>query len=318
MQILNEHDYELFKKICGSTQESLRQTLTSFLRSKYDETIITSKYILAKGDIPIALIAHLDTVFTIPAEEIYYDREKNVIWSPDGLGADDRAGVFSIIQIIKKGYRPHIIFTTDEERGAIGASELAKIPCPFGDLRFIIELDRRGKNDCVFYSCNNLDFIDYIEGYGFVEAIGTFSDISVLMGAWGVAGVNLSIGYKNEHSVSEILVVHHMLNTIARVCLILISKDIPKFVYVPIDLDNLSRAWLEISDKESALCECLFCKKIYEKNDLIPIVSASGKEVYFCIDCAVNFVDWCEKCGEAYVKDENFDGLCGSCRHEIK
>ena len=41
--------------------------------------------------------------------------QKNVMISPDGLGADDRAGVFMIMNIVKAGFRPHVIFTTDEE-----------------------------------------------------------------------------------------------------------------------------------------------------------------------------------------------------------
>ena len=84
----------------------------------------------------------MDTVFFKPATIIYYDRQKNTMWSPMGLGADDRAGVFAIIQILQSGLRPHIIFTTDEEKGCLGAEALAKTECPFQELKYIIELDR--------------------------------------------------------------------------------------------------------------------------------------------------------------------------------
>lgn len=60
------------------------------------------------------------------------------MWSPQGLGADDRAGIFAIIQIIKSGLRPHIILTTDEEVGGVGADLLSKNGNPFADLRYII------------------------------------------------------------------------------------------------------------------------------------------------------------------------------------
>ena len=61
----------------------------------------TKDFLVAKGSIPVALVAHVDTVFTSPPkeEEIFYDSEKNVMWSEVGLGADDRAGVFSILKI---------------------------------------------------------------------------------------------------------------------------------------------------------------------------------------------------------------------------
>ena len=155
MRLLKDNDYKTFERLCGLSQEGVKKTMSLYLKSKYKKVIETPDYICAEGDIPIALVAHMDTVFPIPAREIFYDRSKNVIWSPSGLGADDRAGVFAILQILKQGLRPHVIFTTDEESGALGAMALGNEECPFKDLRYIIELDRRGANDCVFYDCDN-------------------------------------------------------------------------------------------------------------------------------------------------------------------
>ena len=155
---MSENDYQLFRALAELTQEQLRNLLFAHLKRKYKKIIATEEYIYAVGDIPIGLLAHMDTVFKAPPTEIYYDRRKNVMWSPTGLGADDRAGVFSILQLIKAGYRPHVIFTTDEEIGCVGAQELSFLPCPFEDLRYIIQLDRRNSNDCVFYDCANAEF----------------------------------------------------------------------------------------------------------------------------------------------------------------
>ena len=94
---------------------------------------------MATGDIPIALVAHMDTVFKKPPEEIFFDQKHNVMWSPQGLGADDRAGVFAIVQIVRSGLKPHVIFTTDEECGALGAMALAKLDCPFTELKYLIQ-----------------------------------------------------------------------------------------------------------------------------------------------------------------------------------
>ena len=144
MWVLKEKDYKLLENILMTKQSSLKNVLATYLGKKYKNVVQTPEYLYAEGTIPIALVAHMDTVFTEPPTEIFYDTRKNVMWSPQGLGADDRAGVFCILKIIEAGYRPHIIFTTDEEIGCIGASKLAEIPCPFKDLRYIIELDRRG------------------------------------------------------------------------------------------------------------------------------------------------------------------------------
>lgn len=173
-----------------------------FLCQKYENVIITKDYIVAIGEIPIALVAHLDTVYKTPVSNLYYDRQKCIMWSPEGLGADDRAGVFAIIKILHEGLRPTIIFTTDEEQGGRGATVLGTQNCPT-KLKYMIELDRRGESDCVFYDCYNPEFVKYIESFGFKEAYGSFSDISFLMPPWKVCGVNLSIGYEEEHSYIE-------------------------------------------------------------------------------------------------------------------
>ena len=91
MKSLNEKDYKLFQSLVGLSQEGMRKTLSKYLATRYpkDNVITTKEFIYAVGDIPIALVAHMDTVFKTPPEDIYYDKEKNVMWSPDGLGADD-------------------------------------------------------------------------------------------------------------------------------------------------------------------------------------------------------------------------------------
>lgn len=233
MKILTNSEALLMENIVSVSQESLQNVLYKFLKDNYKRVIYDEDFLVAEGDIPIALVAHMDTVFKMPPTEVFYDRKKNVMWSPTGLGADDRAGVYAIVQIIKSGFRPHIIFTTDEEIGCVGAQSLAEIPCPFKELKYIIQLDRRNSNDCVFYDCDNEDFKKYVESFGFVTAWGSFTDICEICSAWWVAGVNLSIGYRDEHTTSEVLFVGQMLSTIDKVKKMLSEKDIPSFTYIP-------------------------------------------------------------------------------------
>lgn len=319
MRTLRDNDYKTLTKLCGLSQKALKKTLSAYLKSKYDKVVETPDYIYAIGNIPIALVAHMDTVFKNPAREVFYDRQQNVIWSPDGLGADDRAGVFAIIQIIKKGLRPHIIFTTDEESGAWGATALGKEDCPFEDLRYVIELDRRGINDCVFYDCENIEFTTYVESFGFVEAIGSFSDICMICEDWGVAGVNLSIGYRDEHSVSEVLFVGHMLNTIDKVVTMLtVPVDkIPQFKYIPA---TYSTNWWygQWASHHYDNTHCFLCNNEFKNEDMIPVKLRNNTIKNFCIDCIVDNVSWCKVCGEAYEPAENDKmGLCNDCKHEL-
>ena len=264
----------------------------------------------------------MDTVFKRPPEEIFFDPKHNVMWSPQGLGADDRAGVFAIIQLIRTGLRPHIIFTTDEELGALGALSLSKLDCPFTELKYLIQLDRRGSNDCVFYDCDNQAFIDYIESFGFNFNYGTFTDISELCPAWKRAGVNLSVGYRNEHSEAEVLHVGQLLDTIAKVQKMLLDAiNVSEFAYIP-SLNSFNKGWcftnLPVEFKQEAqVMKCSKCRKYFMEEELIPTVMSNKTTEYFCFDCMTNNVSFCTSCGNAYEItniDEMNGGLCPWCR----
>ena len=196
-------------------------------------------YLMAEGDIPIALIAHLDTVHSVEPFQFFYDEKEMVMWSPQGLGADDRAGVILILSILSEGYRPHLIFTTGEEHGGIGANKLVEnySEAPF-DIDFMIELDRCGSEDAVFYNCMNHSFIDYIRSFGFTFEEGSFTDICILGRNWNIAAVNLSVGYYNEHTKAEYWDLFEADDTITKVINILRSKNNNTYMYVPATKDN--------------------------------------------------------------------------------
>lgn len=314
--------------------------MSQCLKEKYEKVITTSDYVVAIGDIPVALVAHLDTAFKKPPNRIFYDNVKNVMWSPEGLGADDRAGVYSIIQIIKSGLRPTIIFTTDEEKGGLGAERLVKdMPDPPTDLKYIIELDRQGRFDCVFYRCDNPEFERYVEDFGFITNFGSFSDISIICPRWKVAGVNLSIGYVDEHSVSETLYISHMYNTINKV------KDMLKNAETADHYDfieSINSQWYRlyptvdagydwdpsygISKEDWFLLtapqrKCTKCGNFDYEYNLFPVKTSLGEFVYMCVDCITSTpeIDWCIQCGEPYFKGKNSeDKLCVDCKGALK
>ena len=229
---------ELMKNLCNLTPDKLYHVLVKFLHKKgYKKIFRQAKYIFAEGDLPIAVVAHMDTVFSYVPEidDFFYDAEKHMLWAPYGSGFDDRAGIYSIIQMIEMGYRPHVIFTDGEEKGGIGAHALVSDhpTCPFKDCKMIIQLDRANEKDAVFYNCDNDEFTTFIESYGFDFDMGTFSDISVLCPAWKIAGVNLSIGYLDEHSYIERLMCNWCDKTIDKVVNIINDIDeVPYFEYV--------------------------------------------------------------------------------------
>lgn len=346
MKTLTQQELRSIEQFFQLKQSSLLKALRQYLKTRYDNVISTNDYIVAVGDIPVALTAHMDTVFKHPPQDIFYDRVKNVMWSPDGLGADDRAGVYSIVQIVKSGLRPTIIFTADEELGCVGAEKLIKdIPEAPTQLKYIIELDRRGSNDCVFYSCANSKFDEYVESFGFVTNFGSFSDISVICPQWGVAGVNLSIGYYDEHSVSETLYIGQMLSTIEKVKHMLkVASHADSFEYIegfayskwfkkytatyPTDEDDWGwdpsygiskEEWDAFMEPQS---KCNQCGKWDYDYNLFPTKGEDGKTIFFCSDCISQHkhVHWCSECGEPFIDKSLQKGRiyqCKDCRGKV-
>lgn len=228
----------MIRTICSLTEDELFDTLLLILEDcgyEKEDIIVHQDFLYVKGAIPIALVAHLDTVAFAPpdSDAIFHDILRDVYWSPDLLGADDRAGVFAILSILQRGYRPSIIFTKGEEKGGVGAFSLVTQLPEMPDIKFLIELDRRGSDDAVYYDCDNKKFEKMINSYGFVTAQGSFSDISIIAPIWKVAAVNLSVGYFNEHSLGEFLVMRYLQDTIDRVCDILADNDkLSKYKYI--------------------------------------------------------------------------------------
>lgn len=330
MHILSDNDYKLYTSIIQLTQESLRKTLLKYLQKKYPRQVIATKdYIIATGDIPIALCAHMDTVWKSPPKDVYYDRLRGVIWSPEGGCGDDRAGVFAILKILQSGLRPTIIFTTDEEKGGLGAEKLVRdLQTAPTELKYIIQLDRRGDCDCVFYDCDNDDFVQYIESWGFIENYGSFSDISEICPAWGIAGVNLSVGYFDEHTVSETVHVSSLMSTISKVKRMLAATDIPEFEYIP-SLSSLR--WYKWWEKEYGFdygypsdddpldavpaCTCSKCGTTLHTYEAIPVIRSDGSGYFYrCPDCCVQDIEWCRDCGEAFESTDPTEYLCPACK----
>ena len=305
-------DIELFKTITKMSQTNLTCSLLKVLTKKYGEKNITlyDNNIFAKGTVPITLIAHLDTVFLHPPVDFYYDQEQKVLWSPDGLGADDRAGVYAILEIISKtkNNKPSVLFCRDEETGCLGATSFVeKFKSPLTETKYLIELDRRGKNDCVFYDTDNPEFIKYIESFGFKEASGTYSDVLEIGSAWKVPGTNLSVGYYDEHSHAEHLKVEELEDTIRKVVKMINEKNIPNFEYIPkISLNKCSFCGGSMTVFEDYVIRTENKKNPYKH--VCPSCLGTREDIQWCPICQTPFIgshEVCPKCYEEEMKKIN-------------
>ena len=209
---------KLFGEIIVKPQAELKKFCREYL--KYKGYTVSSKdgFLYAKGNIPVMLVAHLDTVHNETVREIYISNMGNIT-SPQGIGGDDRCGVYAILDLISRtDYRPYILFAEDEEIGCVGSRKFAeKVDKYKPDVNFIIEIDRKGSNDAVYYDCENPEFEEFISSYGFETEWGSYSDIAEIAPVMGVAAVNLSSGYYKAHTTDEYISMTDLNNTINRV-----------------------------------------------------------------------------------------------------
>lgn len=195
---------EKFEKLCLYTQEEMKSYVKGRL-GNHGKVFSSDGYVYHEGTFPVLLCAHMDTVHKeIPKTLVYAN---GTLSSTQGIGGDDRCGIYMIFKILKK-YNCHVVFLEDEEIGCVGAKKFAaswicKKLKEKGDLKYIIEFDRKGNNHAVTYDCDNKEFDEFITKEFFKKEYGTCSDISYIAPELDIAAVNLSCGYYKEHNIEE-------------------------------------------------------------------------------------------------------------------
>ena len=186
--------------------------------AKYNRGYYPNNFIVLKSsnvNKPM-LCVHLDTINDASDETptysdfVYNTKKKTIELSRHSklscVGGDDRCGVYIIDkyfnELIKKY---HIGFFCDEEVGCVGSGNISKILNDDSSISCFIGLDRKGDNVVATYGFDNIDLIEAFTSLGYKEDYGTFTDASNLASEGILACVNLSVGYNNEHTKSEII-----------------------------------------------------------------------------------------------------------------
>lgn len=233
-----------FEQICKMSQVVLKKYVEMQLKYTHTDITVGDGFVFAKGTFPVLLVAHMDTVHDLLPDAILYDMKKDRLSSPNGIGGDDRCGIYMILEIVKT-YNCSVLFCEDEEVGGVGArkfiqTDLAKEL----EFNYAIELDRKGSNDAVFYDCDNEEFEEFITSSFYKTAYGSFSDISVVAPFLKCAAVNLSCGYYNAHHKDEYVVLGEMERSIEEVCNILErTTEDDKFEYIECEYNNYYRGY---------------------------------------------------------------------------
>lgn len=241
------------EKIFTLAPHNLKKALRhELIHLGYNERCVHNKkdFLYAEGDAPYMLVAHLDTVHQQLPSIICYSKDGNYMMSPQGIGGDDRCGVYIILSLLNKlSFKPYIVFTMDEEIGGLGATAFVNYMKDYDvpELKYIVEYDRKGDNDCVFYRCDNKDFVDFVEQFGFKKSFGTFSDISIIAPNFNVAAVNLSSGYYNPHTNYEYVSFGAMSNVIEQ-SIKMLETECEAFEYIEekIEIQKYNRSAYDI------------------------------------------------------------------------
>lgn len=201
-------------------------------------------YAPSQQDNQVCLVAHLDTINTkkksytssynyqyttysdttteadrtpTPEDIIYTD--KYILLSPeanydiDCLGADDRVGVKTILDILGEGLRPHILFTTDEEVGCVGSRRAVEENRLEGlsEASMLIQIDRGVHsgywNEMVTYGFDSSTQPEIFNKLGetYELTTGSYTDVAVLGPYANKPIVNVSASYQNEHTREEFI-----------------------------------------------------------------------------------------------------------------
>lgn len=192
------------------------------------------------------VVAHTDTVhsFTSARELVIRNGVISARYIKSriqcGLNADDCNGILVALQLLETLPNLKVCFTTQEETGGRGADMAANNIEFFLDVRYLIQADRRGKNDLITYT-NGIDsasekFVEDIQPlmkkYGYSEGIGTFTDIGILAHKLLISGVNVSCGYYNEHTFKECCNINELNNCLNFIHDIIVSLDGQETIYI--------------------------------------------------------------------------------------
>ncbi|CUU70963.1 peptidase T-like protein [Campylobacter hyointestinalis subsp. hyointestinalis] len=203
-----------------NNQDELMDYIINFIRksNKYHSVTDVNGGVLAlpKGANKYPLICiHLDTINThkkakLKPDDLIIDGDiisLNTKAKAVCLGGDDRAGVYIALQLIKAKKPFAFGFFKDEEVGCHGSSSLSSYINSLDNVTAFIGLDRRGADEVATYGYDNKELINIFESKGYIEAVGSVTDASNLstLSDKGLACVNLSVGYYNEHTNKEIL-----------------------------------------------------------------------------------------------------------------
>lgn len=174
--------------------------------------------------------AHLDEIHDPCEREIVIEGDKiftvNRLWNRVGCGADDKNGLWVIINLLhSEPILKVALFVQEERTGDIPGCRGARA-CDlsfFSDVKFVLECDRKGCSDVVYIGkgetllCER-DFIpqNLLDYYGYEMVRGGKTDVVELkMRGLEIPMCNIGCGYYDAHKNSEYIMFSELQNCLS-------------------------------------------------------------------------------------------------------
>lgn len=172
------------------------------------------------------IVAHLDQVQDIHSKDFRAIETKDYIIGfslknkrQEGLGADDKNGIWIALKCLQKYDYLKVAFFVGEEIGCVGSSSIEL--SFFDNCRFVLQCDRKNGGDLITSVWGDLcskDFladIDY-EKFGYKETHGALTDVATLKErGLAICTLNISCGYYQPHTDQEFTIKSELLNCLA-------------------------------------------------------------------------------------------------------
>ena len=225
-----QHTLELFCSLPIGSSEDVFRLFATLPRAEYhfDGEFRNFVYVPGTREDRVLLAAHADTVwhygyngeeYTQTLKKETFDGKTVYLGANGtaGIGADDRAGCAILWLLRNSGHS--LLLLDGEEQGQIGAHHIRdNYPALFDELNrhaYAIQFDRRNATDYKVYNLPvTKKFTKFIQAAtGYTDA-GKLSRTDIVVLCRDVCGVNLSVGYHEEHSSEEYLVFEEWFHTL--------------------------------------------------------------------------------------------------------
>ncbi len=220
---MKQKDYELLRTLYGihsksGSEKKMRRFLKKICNALGANCVTdcAGNLLVTKGvsETYPCICAHMDQVQNQHSKDFTVINTEGIVFayspksmSQQGLGADDKNGIWVALQALERTECIKCAFFVGEEIGCIGSSAVDLQF--FKDCRFCLQADRRNGYDFITSVCGTMCSEEFLNdcgfrNFGYKEECGLITDVATLaVRGVGISCVNMSCGYYHPHTDEE-------------------------------------------------------------------------------------------------------------------